>query len=159
MLSGCYITSPGPELLQNVWDHVWRPEETWWETASLSELMGFNHPHHWSSDHGARRQHGPGAATQSGLSAGKNYWLLSQHLWTSLGTSELQFLTCSLVVFVRWSSFLVVSQPLCPRLRRSSWCLSAPSISPGYKRQKSGWSLTFVTTTHQAGSLIIGSWR
>lgn len=56
--------------------------------------MGYNHTHHWCPDHGAWRQHGPGAATQSGLSAGTNY---SDSV--KLLSVILKFPTCSCLCF------------------------------------------------------------
>lgn len=50
--------------------------------------MGFNHTHHWSPDHGAWRQCGPGVATQSGLSAGTKLLRLCE---ASHSTSEFSF--------------------------------------------------------------------
>lgn len=48
--SGCYIPSSWSELLQDVWNHVWRSKKAWGEAASLPEFLGY-----YNQDH--RRPH------------------------------------------------------------------------------------------------------
>ncbi len=68
--SGCYIPPSRSELLQDVWDCVWGPEEARWETAGFPELLGNYDQDHWCPHHGPRGQHGTCTASQGGLSAG-----------------------------------------------------------------------------------------
>lgn len=70
--SGCYIPSSWSELLQDVWDRIWRPQNTRREAVCLPELLGTLNEDHRCPHNGPRRQQGPGAAAQGGLSAGRH---------------------------------------------------------------------------------------
>lgn len=70
LTSGSHFPPSGSEFLQDVWDHVWGPKETWWEAVCFPELLGHHHKNHRCSHHGPWRQHGAGAAPSGGLSAG-----------------------------------------------------------------------------------------
>lgn len=53
--SGCYIPSSWSELLQDVWDHVWRSKKAWGEAASLPEFLGYYNQDHWRPHYGPWR--------------------------------------------------------------------------------------------------------
>lgn len=76
MSTGCHVTPPGAELLQDVWDDDWGPWDAG-QAVRVPELVGHHHAHHRCHDHGARGQRGSGSAASRRSRSG----LSPVHLW------------------------------------------------------------------------------